>query len=239
MPEALNGKFAERFTITGKAKDEQPRHLGTRFNAGGEFLLEPGNTVVAHVKRASPSMAALLRLRAALKAMPHASHFAWTPPSSYHMTLFQGTIEFRRKPLYWPEPLGLGAPIADTTRFLAGQLNGLPPIAPLRTKLKEITPLGLVVEGYSAPDERLLRQARDDLAERFHYRHPDHETYTFHITMAYLKEWLPADATEVYVPALAKLTTEFAAEVPFIDLGPAEFCTFNDMNHFEPVLRLA
>ena len=83
--------------------------LGSRFNAEGQFLPEHGNTVVAQVTAGSATEAALIDLRSALMALPHADHFAFTPIQSYHMTVFEGVIETRRARGYWPDDLPLDA----------------------------------------------------------------------------------------------------------------------------------
>ena len=43
----------------------------------------------------------------------------------------------------------------------------------------------LVLTGATERDENTVRALRDDLVDPFGYRHPDHDSYTFHITMAY------------------------------------------------------
>ncbi|TIU54853.1 MAG: DUF1868 domain-containing protein, partial [Mesorhizobium sp.] len=79
-----------------------PVHLGTRYDAAGNFLLEPGNTVVSHLVNGSPSEAAVIEVRERMRAMLDANRLAFTPVSSLHMTLFQGIIERRRRLPYWP-----------------------------------------------------------------------------------------------------------------------------------------
>lgn len=225
--------FATHFLETGK--DGPPFYLGRRFDAAGNFLFEPGNTVVSHVVPGSATEAALTRVRERLGALPFADCFAWTPVESWHMTVFQGTIEGRRAAGFWPEGMVLDAPVEETTRVLDARLEGFAPAAPFSVKLVEVTPLGLVVAGATPEDERGLRALRDRLAEAFGYRHPDHDDYTFHVTLAYVKEWLPAGAEATYLPALDAIGRDFAAEIPVLELAPPAFCTFRDMNLFTPL----
>ena len=228
--------FATHFLETGKAGP--PFYLGRRFDVGGNFLFEPGNTVVSHVVPGSRTEDALRRLRERLGALPFANRFAWTPVESWHMTVFQGTIEGRRAAPFWPEGMDLDAPIEETTQVLAARLEDFAAAAPFAVKLVEVTPLGLVVAGATSEDEHTLRALRDRLAQTFGYRHPDHDDYTFHVTLAYVKEWLPAGAEETYLPALDAIGRAFAAEIPVLELAPPAFCTFRDMNLFSPVRML-
>lgn len=205
-----NDAFAETFTEIGKAAP--PRYLGIRFDMSGRFLPTPGNTVVSHVVPGSRTQAALERIRQALSHLPHGDRFAYTPVSSYHMTVFQGTIEGRRQHGYWPNGVSAEAPIEETTRFFLERLEDFPPAPPFRMTLTAVTPLGVVLTGATAEDERVVRKLRDELTVPFDYRHPDHDSYRFHITLAYPKVWLPVGAEETYLPALERLRDAFAEE---------------------------
>lgn len=232
-----NDAFAETFTETGKAAP--PRYLGIRFDMSGRFLPTPGNTVVSHVVAGSPTQAALERVRQALIDLPHGDRFAYTPVSSYHMTVFQGTVEGRRQRGFWPEGVSADAPIEETTRFFLERLEGFPPAPPFRMRPVAVTPLGLILTGATDEDERVLRRLRDELTVPFGYRHPDHDSYRFHITLAYPKTWLPAGAEEAYLPALVRLTDSLIEEVEIIELDAPAFCVFLDMTEFRPLKFLA
>lgn len=232
-----NDAFAENFTEIGKSAP--PHYLNRRFDADGTFLLEPGNTIVSHVVDGSATQQALVRVRDALKALPYGDRFAYTPVSSLHMTVFQGTIEGRRQPAYWPRELAPEAPIDETTAFFLDRLKAFPKASEFRMRPVEVTPLGVVVTGATLTDERSIRTLRDELTAPFSYSHPDHASYTFHITLAYLKAWLPTGAEGVYLPALAELTQNLMAEVDVLELDVPAFCTFNDMTEFKPQHYLA
>jgi len=94
MHAPLVSKDLEYFSAN--SHDEPPRHLGSRYNLDGEFLPEPGNTVVCHLLEGSQSESAIIKTRQRFLDMPEASQLAFTPVSSLHMTVFQGIIEFRR-----------------------------------------------------------------------------------------------------------------------------------------------
>lgn len=232
-----NDAFAETFTEIGRS--EPPHHLNRRFDTDGTFLPQPGNTVVSHVVDGSATQRALVRVREALKALPYGDRFAYTPVSSLHMTVFQGTIEGRRKPDYWPQELASEAPIDETTTFFLGRLKAFPAVSAFRMRPVEVTPLGVVVTGATLEDERNIRALRDRLTAPFGYSHPDHDSYTFHITLAYLKAWLPTGAETPYLPALAELTRSLVTEVEVLELEVPAFCTFNDMTEFKPQHYLA
>lgn len=217
-----------------RAGGRNPR-LGSRFDAFGRFLPEHGNTIVAQVTAGSATEAALIDLRHAMMALPYADHFAFTPVASYHMTVFEGIIETRRAPSHWPEGLALEASIDEMTTAMAARLDGF--VAPPRfaMQVEEAHPLGLSLVGATPEDEAAARAWRDALSAALGLRTPDHETYGFHTTMAYQIEWPPVEALPLYVDAMARLTADFAARVPVMELDPPKFCRFSDMNAFPPV----
>jgi hypothetical protein len=216
-----------------------PRHLGTRYDRQGHFLLEPGNTVVCHVVPGSVTESVLVDVRQRLMAMPDAGHFAFTPAPSLHMTLFQGIIEYRRHWPYWP-PDQLGSTsIAAMTRLYRERFAGFGALAPFQVRTIDLAPSEVVVEGATHEDRKRLAAWRDALAEIFGYRHPDHERYRFHVTLSYPIEWLAAGRLEAWQIVLNEGLARLQREAPVLELRPPAFCSFEDMEHFEELLVLA
>ncbi|WP_421926360.1 DUF1868 domain-containing protein [Neoaquamicrobium sediminum] len=236
MAYETNENFARHFTAAGK--DTPPRHLGTRYDRAGNFLNEPGNTFVSHIVDGSQSQKMLAEVREHLRDLPYADHFTFTPVSSLHKTLFQGVIEGRRGREYWPAALPANAAIPETTSWIDERLEGFSVKAPFRIKADMVTPLGVVVSGLTDADERVMREARDTLADRLGYRHPDHDDYTFHITLAYQLAWLPQEAEAVYLPALAAMKALLDTLPGGIELDVPAFCVFDDMEEFRPLREI-
>lgn len=190
------------------AGQKNPR-LGVRFDATGTFLREEGNTIVAQVIAGSATEAALIDLRAALRALPYGHLFAYTVPESYHMTVFEGVIETRRQASHWPSGMDPMAGIDETTMAMAARLEdfGAPP--PFAMRVAEVTPFGLNLTGATAEDEANARAWRDALAECLGLRTPNHDSYGFHTTVAYQMEGMPVEAIAGYEEALAGLTAVF------------------------------
>ena len=228
--------FVENFVETGKMSP--PRHFGRRYDAAGNFLPERGNTVICRVVPGSQTLAALVSVREGLLGLPFADRFAFTPVSSLHMTVFQGVVENRRLPGFWPIDVPLDTEVAETTSLFSRRLADFPPPLPFRMKLASVTPLGLSLAGATPDDERAVRTLRNNLVTPFGYSHPDHHTYRFHITIAYIKRWLPAGSERVYVPALKEFCRQFRENVDIADLEPPALCTFRDMTEFTPVITL-
>ena len=223
-----------RYSATHNPKS--PPRLGTRYGRRGGFLPEPGNTIVCHLEKGSATQALLVSARARYLEMPEAERFLFTPITSLHMTLFQGVIEYRRKPRFWPDDMPLETPIEDMTEIMAARLEGFSTLDPFQVTVKSAKPSGLVVEGRSENDCRAMKAWRDALARLLGYRHPDHDDYAFHITFAYVIERLSDAALPAWQAMLDEVTAEIKRAVPVLELRPPAFCSFEDMNHFHELI---
>ncbi|MEX3011609.1 DUF1868 domain-containing protein [Hoeflea sp. TYP-13] len=216
----------------------RPPFVGSRFDETGRFLQERGNTIVNHVVAGTQTERALLEVRRRLMTLPFADHFAFTAPGSLHMTLAQGIIETRRKQHYWPAGFDLEAPVDDITRTYLERFADFQDLGSYSMRVDAVTPYGVIVTGATERDNETLQRWRDALCDPFGYRHPDHEAYVFHITIAYLAKWLPPEALELYEVALDEMLDRLTQTVSLLELGQPALCSFEDMNHFEPLLYL-
>lgn len=218
---------------------EPPRHLGTRYDHSGTFLPEPGNTIVCHLRPDAETERTLIAARSAYLAMPDATKLAFTPVSSLHMTLFQGILEGQRRPPYWPADIAPDTPIDTMTDLFRQRLADVDPAPGFAVRVIDALPTGLVVEGADKQDQHAMRLWRDRLAEHLGYRYPDHDGYVFHITFAYMIDWLDEAALPAWQEMLGEVLAHITRRTPLLELRPPAFCSFADMNHFEELLVLA
>jgi hypothetical protein len=223
-------------SLSRSSNTTPPRHLDTRYNTDGTFLYEPGNTVVCHTTAGTPSHTAILAVRERLMRLPQADRLAFTHVSSLHMTIFQGIIEYRRNRPYWPDDMPLDTPIDVMTAHYRDKLKDFAPLSPFRARITDVTPEGLTLEGDTLADRHCLRAWRDAFADVFGYRHPDHDHYEFHITFAYVVDWLDDSVLPAWQEALMEQLEYLKDQAPIVDLDPPAFCAFEDMNHFEELV---
>lgn len=220
------------------AQRAAPRHLGTRYDRAGIFQPEAGNTVVCHVVEGSATQQALIDARRQFAGMADASRLALTPVASYHMTLFQGVIEGRRAYPYWPRDIAGDTSIPAMTEQFMQRLVGFAAGPNFKVAVTAVVPTGLRVEGVTAADRQALASWRNRFADALGYRHPDHDSYAFHITMAYLIDWIDADALPGWKAMLDAVEADIVQRAPVLDLRAPAFCRFADMNWFEELLVL-
>ncbi|MBO9100263.1 MULTISPECIES: DUF1868 domain-containing protein [unclassified Rhizobium] len=220
-----------------KSRHPEPSvHLGRRFDLSGTFQYEPGNTIVCHVVDGSETQQALIDARAKYLAMPEAGQFTFTAMSSLHMTLFQGIIEYRRDRQFWPADLPTDMPIDEMTEVMGERLKAFSMRDPFKVSVTRARPSGLLVDGATAEDRRIMRAWRDAFADLLGYRHPDHDTYAFHITFAYVIERLSDEALPRWQQLLDEIGSDVRERCPILELRPPAFCAFDDMNHFEELM---
>lgn len=211
---------------------------GGKFAPDGRALRFPGNTIVCHVPPASDAYAALVEFQEALKASPFAHHFSFLPAPSFHMTLFEGVCMMESAGTPWPAGTNAAMGLAAVTKIMGARLDAV--ALPQAPRIRLLGPflhsgLGLRVAGADPVAETLLRQARRDLRQALRLDPPGFDSYSFHISLAYLLDWLTPETAHEVDRVMTGLTDGFLRRVPKIALGLPEFCTFETMHHFEPV----
>lgn len=212
---------------------------GGKFAADGTVLDWPGNTFICHVRADSAAHDAIRAIQEEVKMSRFAQFFTFLPPSSFHMTVFQGcnprvadtdllphgcTAQMSRDKL--------SAQILDTVRDVAFDP------APRARMVDLFCGYSLTVTGADPQGEAPLRTMRETLREATGITPPDFDSYVFHITLAYPLEWLTEPTARALVDFSADVTERFSPRLTEIPLHPVEFCNFETMHHFEPLKAL-
>ena len=226
--------------IAGDGTARFPPAVGSKYYPDGEVRRFPGNTVVCPVPPESSEMTALVGLRDRLMGLAEARAFAFTPPESYHMTVFEGVNEQERVPDSWTRHHDLDAPLDLITSDFRSRLQGvtLPDGVEMRPISLRKSPRGGFLVELEERSGGGLRESRDALSECLGIRKPGHERYRFHITLSYQIHWLPPAAAGPLSAALDDAFMAFRDQCPVVRLGAPIFCTFEDMQWFEPILDL-
>lgn len=223
----------------------KPPSVGRKFNADGSPCRFPGNTIISHIPMATPLSDALTSVRDTLAAGGYAPCLALLPPSSYHMTVFEGVTESSRRNGLWPAGLPTDAPLAASHRHLERKLEGfeLDCPLPLRMRLDEFSlrrDPGATIRllPLDEQENRKLRRLRDRLSAQLQLRAPDHDNYGFHISLAYLIDWMTPEQRREYIAVQSDCFNMLRKRVPVIELGAPEFCVFYDMFAFDTQFRV-
>jgi hypothetical protein len=217
-----------------------PSAVGSKFEPDGRLKRFPGNTILCPVPEGHPAMAPLCAMQAALAASAAGRHLSLLPPSSFHMTVFEGVCDHLRQDGRWPNDAG-DRDLAALTRDFAVLLRREAAPLPIRMRPLQVggrQGLGLVLEGADAAVERRLRGFRDRASHLLGLRRPEHDSYLFHITLAYFITAPDEAELAALRHAAASATAAFRAALPVFSLPAPSLTTFEDMGAFLPVLTL-
>jgi hypothetical protein len=151
------------------------------------------------------------------------------------MTIFEGVCDQRRKPEVWPKDLPLDAPLASCHDLFRDKLSkfDLGIQTPLRLAVTGLvmSPSGIRLDlaPIDAAEEKRLRGLRDRLSGLLQIRARGHDTYVFHLALAY--RFLPI-GREDEEALLALLQECHMAILHDFELDVPEFCHFDDMFAF-------
>ncbi|KAJ7920789.1 RNA ligase/cyclic nucleotide phosphodiesterase [Mycena leptocephala] len=211
-----------------------PPGVPYKFDPDGNVQRYPGNTFICHLSPSSePELyKSLLALYHKLENS-HLSHlYTLLPPSSWHMTVFEGSCDQVRNSSRWPDDLSTDAPFEECTSLYEKKLSSfdLQCDPPYRISITGFDPLysgiGVHLEPYTPEENTRIRDLRDRLSKLLHIRTKNHNTYGLHLSLAYLLRFLTEDQEK----ELMKLLMDHFDGMPKqFELGPPEFCTFEDM----------
>lgn len=212
---------------------------GGKFTPDGHVLPFPGNTFLCHIDQNSRAFVALCKMQDALMQGAHAQFFTFLPKSSFHMTVFCGVSGVSLRSDGWPE----GFP--QDTSLDAFNSAFLDRLGDTRFPEKMRVSANYLYGGYSiranAADpsqERVLRGLRNHLRDKTGLFRPDHDSYEFHITLAYPTTWMDEQEARELVEISNCIFAAHRDELEEIELGPVEFCVMDDMHEFRPIALL-
>jgi hypothetical protein len=218
------------------------KHVGEKFHEDAKARAFAGSSIICLVPANSDSMRVLQRLHDDIDSQPWHTRFAMLPPSSYHMTLFDLVCDQVRTPEYWTSALPLDAPLAEVDAFMEECWSDLPP-APMPAVRVDSLTIGDYITIHLLPEnsqaELQLRTYRNLLAEVFGIRHPGHDTYAFHITLAYAITRLTGRELKQAQSACEAWNVALVRQMEAPELLPPRLTFFADMTHFAPSRELA
>ncbi len=210
---------------------------GGKFTPDGAVQYWPGNTFVCHIDRTSFAYEAIRALQEEVKKSPFNRFFTFLPPPSFHMTVYQGLSPGMTLDTGWPHGIPTGQSRDEVSAALLRRLDGLSLAGSHKIKVDRLLAgYSLRVSGADDHEERSLRQARIALRNATGITFADFDDYGFHVTLAYLIDWLSESTAQEIIDFSAEIGGQILAGIGTIDLGPVEFCNFDTMHHFE-VLR--
>lgn len=213
------------------------KNIGAKFYEDGSVRRYPGNTCVADVTPACSAYEVMLKIRRIFEKAGLGDHYIFLPEDSYHMTVIRGLNDQVRKEGYWPECLAKDTPMDKVDDHVAAAITGAGIPDGARMKFREITASDscVIVRLDPADEEQntILRSFRDRAAKNIGLFLPKHETYDFHISLAYTRIIPQGDAALALEHTLQEVNKMLQAAPAFVTTPPY-MAFYDDMYAFSP-----
>lgn len=192
-----------------------------------------GWTIIAPVPRGAELLNRAVALMEQLPQEFGAGTFSRHPATSMHMTVFPGRNETN----------GTATAREPETDLMSNALTALHSLenadlhlGPLEVEIDRVSIDKTNAQILVRPvDEERVRRFRDQVAEITGVRHPNHDTYHFHMSLGYVLQ--PQNIEDNARRAVEERFTEALADLGTIQLQPAAFSIFDSMVSFPPILN--
>jgi hypothetical protein len=219
-----------------------PNDALLKFNPDGSRRPFAGNTVICHLPQQCRVRDLIAALGDALRTSSFAHKLGLLPSDSYHISILDGVNDQDRAVYGWPADIPIDVPLRECNHIIGERIINFRMHAelPIRVQVDREKTLGpqrvssLRISPADEGESAKLRDLRDRLAsEVFRFRTKDHDTFGFHISLAYQMSRLTPEEERQHQAILEQHVPGIIAAAPVIELGLPEFCTFDDMYRFE------
>ncbi len=223
----------EKF-LQGKLEGYSLEEAENKFDTEGKPLYFPGCTIICKILENSDLFDELSLMQSKYKDFNPNNAYTYIPPSSFHMTLFDccniNTVNTSCRPN--------NVPIKDNYKEIALELSEKIKdfIFPDKFNLKLKKIFGgycMILEEETEKDKKILRDCRNKLSELSGIKFANHETYCFHITLAYVLRELNNQEVKKLFTINDQLCKEFINKFPTIEIQKPELCIFENMYQFD------
>lgn len=210
--------------------------IGKKFNEDGSVRHFPGNTMVCILDHSTEVFRRAKAERDLLDKICGRT-ISILPDESLHMTAIEGVCDQVRDKEHWTSKMPLDAPLVEVDDFFEETWNKLPKLGEVNMTFDHLWlefGAAIALRPSTDADDKKIRAWRDTVGDAMGLHFPGHETYQFHISLAY-GMWMP---TEEELMRFEKEKERFDAECvndPFSFTVPQPSMTFfNDMFLFNP-----
>lgn len=217
------------------AATQYTREVGRKFYADGSPRLFPGNTIICFVAPASPVGRAAIAFQEDLGRQPYGAKFTLLPPASLHMTVMELLCDQVRAPERWSAQLALDVDLVASDGFFLERVPALPAPTGLTMQVDGLfssSHVMLTLQPGDAAVGAALRAYRAAVVAATGVRFPDHDSYGFHISLAYRLVELTPDEERALAELNRAWTPRLREAGAAVALPPPQLTFFDDMTRF-------
>ena len=223
--------------MTGRASGEFTPSVGRKFHPDGRPRRFPGNSLICPLPGDAPQVAALERVMARFRAGSFARRFAELPASSHHMTVFDLVCDPIRRPERWSSRLPLDQDLAEVDAAFRRWLTAVEPWPTvLRMQFDDVGPSDVTLHLRVSPADDATGDAlaafREAASAATGVRHPVHDRYRFHLSLAYQLAWMDRKERRAFDAFAGGVEAELGREFGVLVFGAPQLVLFDDMFAF-------
>lgn len=212
--------------------------IGRKFYEDGSVRRYPGNTVIAPVTPACGAYEVMLRLHDEVIARGADKYLILLPTDSYHMTVIRGVNDQIRDDAHWPAALSKEAPMSQVDDYMERAILGADMPGPVRMQFDSVKmnagDVKVTLLPADATEKRRLLDFRDRAADAIGLHLPGHDSYVFHITLAYVRV-IPEDEDKEKIDEMIADFCEYVKDKPEFTVSAPHVAFYDDMLYFSPV----
>ena len=224
----------EKSLLKGELKGYPVPGAEHKFDHNGKPLPFPGCSIISKIPLKSDLFYEIKLLQLKYKNLSPEKAYTYLPETSFHMTLFDCCNVNTVNTPYWPKKIVEDNNYTKIAYVLSKRIKKY--IFPDKFDLKLKKLFGgysIILEGNTNKDEKIIRGCRNKLSDLLGIRFENHDTYTFHITLAYILRKLKGDEIEKLIKTNSRLREMFVKNFPIIRIEKPVLCTFENMYEFK------
>ena len=224
----------EEIFLSGELKGYPLKNAENKFDHIGRPIPFPGCSIISKIPIKSDLFFEIKLLQSKYRDFNPDKAYTYLPDTSFHMTFFDccniNTLNTR----YWPRDIFRDNNYKNISKVLSKRIKDLKFPEKFNLKLKKLFGgYSMVLEGNTKKDEKINRDYRNKLSTLLGIRFENHETYSFHITLAYILRKLKDDEIKKLIIYNSKLLEGFFKKIPIIQIKKPELCTFENMYEYK------
>jgi len=215
---------------------EKGLQIGTKFRENGMPERYPGVTVITNVEKDNPAYPVIHSVYRKLDTEDAEKTFIFLPEDSYHITVIRGFNYFVREDEFWPAGLNKDVTMADADTYFAEKVSPIRyPRDRIHMKFESLkideSDVRICVKPFDEAEERCLSDYRDRVADAVRLKLPGHDSYVFHVTVAYIRYVPEGKMKQALSDKVTAVNEYLKRQEPFF-VSPPAVAYYDDMLHF-------
>lgn len=209
--------------------------INYKFNEDGSPRRYPGNTVISDVFPENKAYPVIRYIIEQLKQRNLDTLFILLPEDSYHVTIIRGVNNQVRNKEFWPPALPLNASMYEADNFVKTSVESVEAPDAIQMRFNQLlideADFRICLEPANYTEDAKLRDYRNKVAQRLGLWLPGHDSYIFHITVAYTL-FIPDDNKRRLLDCYTEEMNMVLKQQDSFMLPRPRLAYYNDMLHF-------